>query len=131
MSAYALVLRAATHGERIEGVTSFVGEDASGAFGILPRRRTLVTVLAWGLCRFRCDAGPWRWLALPGGVLRFGGDVLAIHTRFYVLGGDPEDLIARLNAETAAEEADLGRVRALVRRMDQELLRALIEADER
>ena len=45
MKAFTLRLQDATHAEEITGVTSFVGEDASGSFGILAG--TPVEARAW------------------------------------------------------------------------------------
>jgi len=43
MSAFTLQLLAADQQQRIEGVTSFVGEDGSGSFGILAGHQRLKT----------------------------------------------------------------------------------------
>jgi F-type H+-transporting ATPase subunit epsilon len=57
-SSFQLHLQSAIRYERIEAVTSFVGQDASGSFGILPGRAGFMTILSFGLARFRVADGP-------------------------------------------------------------------------
>lgn len=63
MNTFTLQLQSATQFERIEGVASFVGEDASGAFGILTGHARMLTALVFGLARYRVGADPWTFLA--------------------------------------------------------------------
>ena len=58
MKGFSLLLRDANRFEHIAGVTSFVGEDASGSFGILPGHGRMMTSLVVGLARFRVGAAP-------------------------------------------------------------------------
>ena len=51
MSGFTLHLFAAERHERIEAVMSFVGEDASGSFGILPQHDRFMTALTFGVAR--------------------------------------------------------------------------------
>ena len=53
MSGLELHLESATSRDCIEQVTSFVAEDASGSFGILPGHERMVTVVEFGMSRFR------------------------------------------------------------------------------
>ena len=71
MKGFTLQLQDATRSQQLPGVTTFVGEDASGSFGILADHARLMTSLAVGLARFRVGEGPWQYLALPGGLLYF------------------------------------------------------------
>lgn len=129
MTTLSLQINGTTRGERHAGVTSFVGADASGSFGILPGRAPFMTVLDYGLARF-CDAtGAWRYLACPGAVLQLAGDELAIHARRYLVDEDFARISARLVGELASEEAALAGVKANLQRMEQELLRRLRELD--
>ncbi|MCZ7653779.1 MAG: hypothetical protein M5R42_05105 [Rhodocyclaceae bacterium] len=48
MTAFDMHLYGATQHEHVERVTSFVGEDASGTFGIQARHGRMMTVLAYG-----------------------------------------------------------------------------------
>ena len=81
MSQFVLNLFDATHEQRITGVTSFIGEDASGCFGIQPNHARFMTTLVFGLARFRLGTEDWQYLALPGAVVYFNNNALTISTR--------------------------------------------------
>ena len=129
MTAITLHLDSAAQSERIEGVISFVGADASGSFGILPGRARFMTVLDYGLARFRDDVGGWRYLACPGAVLRHVGDDLFISTRRYLLDSDFARISAQLAGQLAQEEAELHDIKESLQRMEQELYRRLRQLD--
>lgn len=112
--------------EGVEGVESFVGEDASGSFGILADREHFVTVLVWGICRYRTNDGCWHYAALPGGVLSFLEGTLTICTRHFLQSDDATELEKRLDAEIAAEESSRRAISDLIHTMDRELLRRMI-----
>ncbi len=59
---------------------SFVGEDASGSFGMLAGHARFMTALSFGLARFRRGRDAWQYLALPGAVLYFAEQRLWIGT---------------------------------------------------
>ncbi|MGD8582648.1 MAG: F0F1 ATP synthase subunit epsilon, partial [Gammaproteobacteria bacterium] len=88
MNAFTLKLQDATRSEEINDVTSFVGEDVSGSFGILAGHARMMTTLVTGLARFRIGENSWQYLALPGAVLYFHENVLTLSTRRYVLDND-------------------------------------------
>ena len=78
MKSFTLLLLDATRSEEIRNVTSFVGEDASGSFGILAGHARMMTSVVTGLARFRVGMDAWRYLAMPGGVLYFNDNVLSL-----------------------------------------------------
>ena len=59
MNTFLLHLQSATQYERIENVLSFVGEDDSGSFGILSGHGRMMTLLGFGLARFRITHQDW------------------------------------------------------------------------
>ena len=69
MGSFKLNLFDIRHQQRINGVTSFVGLDASGSFGILPHHARFMTTLVFGLARFSLGLDTWQYLAVPGAVL--------------------------------------------------------------
>lgn len=129
MRPFTLTLQDATHAERIEGVTSFVGEDASGSFGIQADHAPFMTALAFGLARFRIGEAPWRYLALPGGMLYVKDNGLCISTRHYLMGDDYERISYALQQQLVSEEEQLRTMKRSLRHMEQELLRHLWEMD--
>jgi F-type H+-transporting ATPase subunit epsilon len=131
MSDFVLELNGATRLERIEGVSSFVGEDASGQFGLLAGHARHATVLSFGLARFRVGARDWQFLALPGGVAYFDADVLRISTRKFLYGPDFREVSGALRKELVAEEQQITTIRTNLRRLEEEMLRRLWEMGRR
>jgi len=127
VNAYTLVLQDANHAERIEGVTSFVGEDTSGSFGILPGHVRTMTTLVVGLARFRRGEEAWQYLALPGGVLYFRADELTISTRHFLRDDDYTRISAALREQLLTEEARLQGVKHSLHQMEAELLQRMWE----
>jgi F-type H+-transporting ATPase subunit epsilon len=121
----ALHLESSARCARIDGVTSFVAEDASGSFGILPGHERLVTVLDFGLSRFRVGSGSWQYLAAPGAVVLLHDDELHFATRRYVLGDDFETIRSALREQISAEEEALLAVKNSLRGLEQEMLKRL------
>ena len=80
MKTFELILQDATQTDKIEGVSSFVGEDVSGSFGILAGHARMMTSLIIGLARFRQGDRSWQYLALPGGLLYFAENILTVST---------------------------------------------------
>ena len=96
MTSFPLILRDSSTATRIDGVVSFVGEDASGSFGILPGHARFMTILELGLARFRRADAAWQYLAMPGAVLYFKDNLLSLSTRRYFLDQDYERIIDTL-----------------------------------
>ena len=122
---FTLHLQSASRCERIEDVASFIGEDASGCFGLLPGHEPFLTLLEYGLARFRGTTGPWRYLACPGAVLWLAGDQLVINTRRYLIDEDYGRISDLLAGQLAEEEAALKSVKDNLQRLEQELFRRL------
>jgi F-type H+-transporting ATPase subunit epsilon len=122
---YALELASATRWTRIDGVSSFVVEDASGSFGILAGHAPLVACLSFGLARFRIGGGDWEYLALPGGVLHFRDGTLRIVTRHYLRDRDYQRISAGLRDQLAAEEQDLHALRLSAQRLEEAMISRL------
>ena len=125
MDQFTLNLFDATHELRITGVVSFIGEDASGSFGILPNHARFMTTLVFGLARFRLVAEDWQYLALPGAVLYFKNNELTLSTRHFLLDRDLERLSLLLEQQLLAEEETLRATRDSLRRMEQAMLKRL------
>ncbi len=125
MKSFTLVLRDAASIKRIENIRSFVGEDASGNFGILPGHARFMTCLELGLARFRGGDGDWQYLAMPGAVLYFKDNVLNLSTRRYFLDADYDRITEALTLHLLAEEADLGEVRKSLAQLEQEILKRM------
>lgn len=129
MSGFTLHLQSAARHETFENVASFVGMDATGGFGVLPGRERFMTILEYGLSRFRQGEGPWQYVACPGGVLRFAHGELVVNTRRYLRGDGYEAVSATLAGQLAGEEAELKTVKDSLQKLERELYRRLRELD--
>lgn len=119
---FELHLQSAARVEIIAGVVSFVGNDSSGSFGILPGRAPFMTLLEYGLARYRTTGSAWHYLACPGGVLVFADNRLFLATRRYLQDDDYERVSAVLAGQLAREEAALATLKENLRQLEQELM---------
>ena len=125
MNSFNLHLQEAIRAEKITGVTSFVGEDASGSFGILAGHSRMLTALVTGLARFRVGADAWQYLAMPGAVLYFKDNVLTLSTRRYLLDTDYMRISRALQQQLLAEEEQLHAMKTSLHRMEESMLKRL------
>ena len=125
MSTFTLKLQDATRAEIITGVSSFIGEDSSGSFGLLAGHARMMTSLIIGLARFRIEDQAWQYLALPGAVLYFNNNLLTVSTRHYLLDDDYMRISAALQEQLLAEEEMLRSMKESLHRMDKEILKRL------
>ena len=125
MRSFAVQLLAADRGERIDGVTSFVGEDKSGSFGLLPGHERFMTILDFGLARVRGADGAWEYLGFPGGLLYFIDDECRISTRRYLRDRDVTRIAQSLTREMLKEEQALAETRRKLHQLEAEMLKQL------
>ena len=127
MKSFTLRLQDATHTEEITGVTSFVGEDASGSFGILAGHARMMTSLIIGLARFRTGEEAWTYLAAPGAVLYFNNELLTLSTRHYLLDDDYMRISQALQQQLLSEEEKLHSMKESLHHMEEAVLKRLWE----
>lgn len=125
MKEFTLVLRDTSQYKMIEGVTSFVGEDATGSFGILPGHGRMMTVLIFGLARFCVKKSSWQYLAMPGAVLYFVNNKLTLNSRSFLLSDDYDYLSKTLLQSLLTEEEKLSSIKNSLRHMEENILRRL------
>jgi F-type H+-transporting ATPase subunit epsilon len=131
VSTFVLHLQGATRYERVEHVASFVGEDASGQFGLLAGHERFVTTLIPGLARFRAADEPWQYLALPGAIAYFTAGELYVVTGRYAKDRDYQRMRAALREQLDAEEAESRGLKESVQRLEQEMFRRLYDLERR
>lgn len=125
MSTFSLQLYDATQQLCIENVTSFVGEDDSGSFGLQAHHARFMTTLVFGLFRYRLQNEDWQYLAMPGGVLYFNNNELSISTRHFLIDSDFERISDLLQQQLLAEEETLSATRSSLQKMEQSMLTRL------
>ena len=130
MNGFTLDIQDATATRRIESVCSFIGEDASGSFGLRAAHARFMTTLNFGMARFRTCNGDWQYLAMPGGLLYFADGRLWIGTRRFLLDADYTRISGLLQEQLREEEQQLQDTKFSLRRMEEELLRRLWQLDQ-
>ena len=125
MRTFAIGILHTTGSENIEAVTSFVGEDATGSFGILAGHARMMTTLVIGLARFRSHGDTWHYLALPGALLYFHDELLTLSTRRFLLDDDYTRISEELHQQLLVEEQQLHAMKESLHRMEEEILKRL------
>jgi len=120
-----LHLQDATQYECIDKVSSFIGEDDSGFFGLLAGHERMMTSLVFGLARYRVQDQHWQYLALPGALVYFFKNELFLSTRRYLRDDNYERISGALHEQLQAEEQALQSIRASLHRMEEEMLKRL------
>jgi F-type H+-transporting ATPase subunit epsilon len=125
VKSFIIHLQDATHSEQIEGATSFIGQDASGSFGIQADHEPLMTILQFGLGRFRLHDGPWEYIAVPEAILSFAVNALTISSRRYLRNRDFDRISQDLEEHLRTEEREVSAVKEGLRKLQDDLLRRL------
>lgn len=126
---FPLHLYGAVNYECIDAVTSFVGEDASGSFGIQAHHARFITVLVYGLARAQRADGIWEYLGIPGGVLYFHDNGLHLSTRRYLRDTDPARIVEELAGHLLEEEQELAYTRRKLRGLETHMLQEMVELE--
>ena len=129
MKSFQILLRDTARNDCIDEVVSFVGEDGSGSFGILAGHDRFITNLVFGLARFRTIDGHWEYLAMPGAMLYFTGNILHIDARRYLRSDNYENISQDLVDILAVEEQDLLEMKSNLRRIEENIMRRLLEME--
>jgi F-type H+-transporting ATPase subunit epsilon len=127
MNTFTLILIDTAETARFENVRQLIAADAEGSFGVLAGHAHSVALLRHGLARFLDAGGSWRYLALPGGVLRFADNRLTITTVRYFLGDDPEAICAELEAALRQTDSEVHRSRAALSEIERSLVKRLAD----
>ena len=125
MSGFVLHLQSATQYESVEQVASFVGEDGSGSFGILAGHARMMTMLGFGLARFRIEGEDWQFLAVPGALVYFVEGQLYLSARHYLRDPDFERVSTVLRQQMVKEEEALRDMKQSVHRLEEEMMRRM------
>lgn len=122
---FTLRLLDATHTEEIADVTSFVGADASGSFGVLAGHSRMMTALTMGLARFRLAQRDWKYVAASGGLLYMNDNVLSLSARLYLVDDDYTRISRELQEKLLVDEERLQKIKESLHRMEREVLERL------
>lgn len=125
MKSFTLILQDSLHTEQLDGVSSFVGEDNSGSFGIMPNHTRMMTALVMGLARFRIDEQHWQYIATPGALIYFHNNQLILSTRHFFIDDDYMRISHTLQEQLLKEEQQLHAQKQSLRQMEEEVLKRL------
>lgn len=126
MNTFSINLFATTQQQSITGVTSFIGEDASGFFGIQAYHARFMTTLVFGLARFRLAEETWQYLALPGAVLYFYNNQLTLSCQQFLLDTDLGRINGLLQQQFSNQENHVRATKESLERMEQTMLKRLM-----
>lgn len=129
MNTFTLRLNGAHQSGQIDRVESFVGEDATGSFGIKAGHERFMTALVFGLSRYRCVDGEWRYLALPGALLYFVDNILSINTRRYIQDADYHRISLALTEQLLKEEEVLTGLKRTLKQLEEGMLRQMLKME--
>lgn len=127
MKLFSLYLQGAEKSQHIAELSSFIGEDASGSFGLLAGHTRMMSSLLFGLARFRIRDQAWQYLALPGALLYFNNNELSISTERFMISDDYEQLSAMFQQQLASELSKQQIAKKSLHQMEQELFNRLWE----
>jgi F-type H+-transporting ATPase subunit epsilon len=131
MKTFRILLRDTVGNESIEHVRCFIGEDASGSFGILAHHARFMTRLVFGLARFQQPDVPWQYLAMPGAMLYFNGNELILNTRRYFKSATYTDISRILTETLTGEEQNLLELKHSLHRIEENILRQMLTYESR
>jgi F-type H+-transporting ATPase subunit epsilon len=121
-NSFSVHLQGTTQYEQLDSVVSFVGEDASGSFGLMCGHARFVTTLVFGLARLHYADGRQDYLALPEAVVGFDQDRLTLSTRRYLRGDDYTLISQALREELVQEEQTLTELKHSVEQMERAMM---------
>lgn len=127
MKTFTLHLQSEAQSTVIENVSSFMAEDASGAFGIKAGHARFITFLNFGLARFQCTNSSWEYLALPGALTYFHNNKLILNTRRYIRGDDYDTISDKLMQELRQEEENLATFKQSLHNLEEEILKRMLD----
>ena len=86
-----------------------------------------MSLLTFSLARFRVGEEDWQYVAVLGALIYFHHNQLYLNTRHYVRGGDYEAVRATLRTQFIAEERELHDVKTSLQRLEEQMLKKLVE----
>lgn len=131
MKNFVISLLDATHSKEIEGVTSFIGEDQTGCFGLLANHSRFMTVLSTGIAKYRTGESDWKYLAAAGGVLYFKNNHLTLCTYRFLLDDDYSRISQALEQQLVIEEEKSQTFKQSLRHMEEEVFMRLWKIGKR
>ncbi len=125
MNLFTIRLLESQGSREIEQVEAFVGNDSSGSFSIWAQHQRFITLLEFGLARYRCNDNHWSYIAMPGAVLDFNDNQLQLVSRRFIIDSDYQHISQLLTDQLLAEEQALHATKQSLRHMEEQIIRQL------
>jgi alternate F1F0 ATPase F1 subunit epsilon len=125
------MLFASESSQEIGNLQSFVAEDDSGSFCILPNHDYFMTMLSFGMATLRDTQGHTSYLALPGGFLHFRHNQMVIHTRRYWIDDDYAVMADTLRTHTNNARETLHKNKSNLSRIEESMMRRMLDMEAR
>lgn len=109
---------------------SFVGEDASGRFGIQAHHDQFMTVLIPGLARFESMSAGWLYIATTGALVHFSENHLNLISGGVWINADYKLLIEQLENQMRLIREQGYLLKRSMGQMDHQVLRKLWEFEK-
>ena len=109
MNTFSCICRARPNMSGLKTCRVSVGEDDSGSFGILPEHARMMTLLVFGLARFRVTGQHWDILGFAGRSGLFRRWPTLFQYQRYLRGKDYESLSAPLRNEFVCRRRSVAR----------------------
>jgi F-type H+-transporting ATPase subunit epsilon len=111
-------------------VVHVTAEDPTGSLGIRPGHEALVTPLVPGVIHARNSSGQEQYVAVNGGVMLVGKDVIEIVSRQAIAGNDLQHLETHVVADFEKEILEDQANRVAFEKLRISFMRGVIEYDK-
>ena len=124
MNTLSLEIRSGTQFDHFDQVSSFVGWDESGCFGLMANHCDFMTFLEFGLANFK-HRNSWHYIALPTALLTCRNNLIEMTTRHYLISSDIDEVEQSLLTQIRSEEEQLANLKQNLEGIEQEIMRRL------
>ena len=134
MKTFTLIVQDPTQIKRFDNVLSFVGEDATGRFGIRAGHARFMTALQLGLARFQqneqaSSEANWWYLGTSNALLDFKDNQLTISTQHFLVDSDYQTISRLLQATMQQEAEALTEQKQSFQHIEEQVLKRVWELD--
>jgi F-type H+-transporting ATPase subunit epsilon len=109
----------------LDPITTFVGSDRSGSFSIWAQHQRFITLLEFGLARYRSHNEDWVYIAMPGALLHVEANLLQLVSRRFIIDSDYRRISQLLTQQLLAEEQALQDTKRSLLHMEEQIIRQL------
>lgn len=113
-----------------QDVVHVTAEDPTGSLGIRPGHAALVTPLVPGVVHARSSSGQEQYVAVNGGVMLVGSEMVEIVSRQAIVGNDLQHLESHVVTDFEKEVLEDQANRAAFEKLRVSFMRGVVEYDK-